>query len=317
MRVFCVGSAEVGVTHAEVDTEGIPPPLSPSDLVELVPNGSRCAVFFDLETTSTSREAQLTQIAARVHNQDQSFSQYLLPTEPTNLFAALYTGINVRTGDSLTVGGTVVESTSQKEGLLRFIQWLKGLGKPVVLVAHSCFNFDMRVLVNAVMREGLMDEFSECVDGFNDSLPLLKSSFPKQRRYGLEDLYQAVFNETFDVHNATADVAALDRLMTKAGADAHSKAVTASSVYTFVPQALAKAKRLDTFSPLIKAKVLSKEMATKAAASGLVYRHLSIAHHLNRENGIETLFKEPTSRGVRVTANSRIVSAVTAFFNKG
>ena len=74
----------------------------------------------------------------------------------------------------LAMHGKLVESCCQAEGLRRFVSWLENIGKSVVLVAHNCYTFDMRVFVNAVRREGLLAEIQEWVDGFCDSLPIFK-----------------------------------------------------------------------------------------------------------------------------------------------
>ena len=59
------------------------------------------------------------------------------------------------------------------------------MGKSVVLVAHNCFMFNMRVLVNAAQREGVMNELEEWVSGFSDALPVLKARLAGKESYSL------------------------------------------------------------------------------------------------------------------------------------
>ena len=57
----------------------------------------------------------------------------------------------------LAMHGKLVDSCSQAEGLRRFVSWLENIGKSVVLVAHNCYTFDMRVFVNAsCVKRGLV-----------------------------------------------------------------------------------------------------------------------------------------------------------------
>ena len=302
-----------------LDTEEIPPPQKKPDAAQLSSNSGRDVVVVDVETTGLSRTSHITQIAATVLGSDEQFSRYMLPCERISDGATATTGLAIIFEDGrkrLALNGKVVESCSQKEGLSDFIEWLESRGRSCVLVAHNCLSFDMRVLVNAAIREGLLADLEEWVDGFCDSLPLMKSALPSMTTYKLSSLYEDQFNDTFTAHDAMADVVALDRLLVHCKCDVQSSAITMSSAVDIVQFAEATSARSATFADLVKKKVLSKAMAEKAAASGLQYGHLILAHRRDAENGIAQLFKEQTGTGRRVTASTRIIKSVIDHLSK-
>ena len=64
--------------------------------------------------------------------------------------------------------------------------------------------------------------------------------------------------------------------------------------------------RRSSLQQLVDKKALSKGMADKVAASGLAFEHLVLAHHRNKEKGIEVLFTEKVHGARRVTASKKI-----------
>ena len=305
--------------NEDIDTESIPAPVTAPSLQPLVWNPEYVTVCFDLETTSLLRSSQLTQIAARVHGSDScpAFSIYLLPTEAVSPAASEVTGLAVATIEGervLTANGKRVTALSQRDGLQALIDWLENLSKSVV-VAHNCHTFDMRVLSNALMREGLQADFEACVHGFGDSLPALKCALPSRSSYKLADIHMSVCKHNFPAHDASHDVTALVDVLRVVKADLVPTFVTVGSVITVMAFEAEKLKRQATFGALVKAKVLSSCMASKAAASGLTAHHLQVAYRRDSALGIERLFKEKTAVGRRVTATKRIISGVNEFLS--
>ena len=306
--------------NEDIDTESIPAPVTAPSFQPLVWNPEYVTVCFDLETTSLFRSSQLTQIAARVHGSDScpAFSIYLLPTEVVSLGASRITGLAVATIEGervLTANGKRVTALSQRDGLQALIDWLENLSKSVVLVAHNCHGFDMRVLSNALMREGLQADFGACVHGFGDSLPALKCALPSRSSYTLAGIHMSVCKHDFPGHDASHDVTALVDVLRVVKADLVPTFVTVGSVITVMAFEAEKLKRQATFGALVKAKVLSPGMASKAAASGLTAHHLQVAYRRDSALGIECLFKEKTAVGCRVTAAKRIISGVNEFLS--
>ena len=322
-----VSELREGVTYSsgcslgvsQLDTDAIPAPLTMPVAEKLLPHPSRLHVCFDLETTSLLRTAQLTQIAAQTLDGKSKFSQYLLPTEPISSAASTVTGISVqaRAGKpELAVNGHAVESVSQQDGIKAFVTWLESLEQSVILVAHNCFSFDMKVLMNALERVGVMADFLDAVHGFSDSLAAVKHTWPGETSYKLGDLFTSKCGGEFKAHDASEDVVALAAILNTSRCDVSSIALSASSVRLAIGAEHAMKVRQTSFNHLVQAKVLSQAIATKAAASGLSYEHLSLAFRRDELKGIERLFKEKTSSGRRVTAVNRIISAVTKHFKE-
>ena len=100
----------------------------------------------------------------------------------------------------------------------------------MVLVAHNCHTFDMRVLSNALMREGLQADFEARVHGFGDSLPALKCALPSLSSCKLADIQMSVCMHTFPAHDASHDVTALVDVLRVVKADLVPTFVTVGSV---------------------------------------------------------------------------------------
>ena len=300
--------------NEDIDTEAIPAPVTAPSLQPLVWNPAYVTVCFDLETTSLLRSSQLMQIAARVHGSDScpAFSVYLLPTEAVSPAASEVTGLaaTVEGEKALTANGKRVMALSQRDRLQVLIDWLENLSKSVVLVAHNCHTFDMRVLSNALVCEGVQADFEACVHGFGDSLPALKCALHSLSSYKLADIHMSVCKHNFPPHDASHDVSALVDVLRVVKADPVPTFVTVGSVITAMVFEAEKLKRQATFGALVKAKVLSSCMASKAAASGLTAHHLQVEYHSDSALGIDRLFKEKTAVGRRVTATKRIISGV-------
>ena len=111
------------------------------------------------------------------------------------------------------------------------------------------------------------------------------------------------------------DVTVLVDVLWPVKADLVPTFVTVGSVITVMAFEAEKLKRQATFGALVKAKVLSSGMASKAAASGLTVHHPQVAYHCDSALGIERLFKEKTAVGHRVTATKQIISGVNEYLS--
>ena len=58
----------------------------------------------------------------------------------------------------------------------------------------------------------LTEIFNMKVAGFSDTLPLLKSLFPKRESYSKSSLASDMLTEKFDAHNASEDVSLLRQM---------------------------------------------------------------------------------------------------------
>jgi DNA polymerase III epsilon subunit-like protein len=147
----------------------------PINLIKL--DGSESFIYFDLETTSLSRNSDITHIAA-VHGSAINQS-YVFPRHEISVDASKVTGITCHLAtNKMYVQGKEVTYTTQYQALLIFIDFLKDIQNPV-FVGHNICNFDMPVLTNRLKEFGLFSTFIEKTKGFVDTLKMVKRMFSK------------------------------------------------------------------------------------------------------------------------------------------
>jgi len=198
--------------------------IHPPTEEHLPPGCKNCLVIsFDLETTGLSSDDEIIQIGAYTYNpsnhQTISFNQFILPSTRTiHPEAASLIGLEVRTGsllDSRT--NTIVPTVSETEGLLRFLNWLTSLQhgyNGVVLVSHGAIFLDIPVLIRALQRASMSENFFQVVKGFCDSNAIFQED--KSTRYGslsLQHLYRTIVGERATEHRALEDATDLYRLL--------------------------------------------------------------------------------------------------------
>ncbi|KAH0549407.1 uncharacterized protein LOC123261680 [Cotesia glomerata] len=163
-----MGLLSTDVAHDSIlNTEGIN-----EDIIEF-DDGTQVsepiAVFFDLETSSFSKQSDILQIAAQYNK--SKFSVYENPIQKIAAQASEANGLtNVR--GELMLNGTRIPSIPLRLALDAFRNFLTKLKHPVVLVTHNC-KFDAPILINSVKKMTMTDDFESVVVGFADTLPLL------------------------------------------------------------------------------------------------------------------------------------------------
>lgn len=190
----------------------------------LPPWCKNCLVIsYDLETTGLSSEDEIIQIGAYTYSpanhQTSDFSQFILPaTRSIHPDAASVIGLEVRMGslhDSRT--NTIVPTVSESEGLLRFLNWLTSLQygyNGVVLVSHGAIFLDIPVLIRALQRANMTENFFQVVRGFCDSNAIFQEDkSTKYRSLSLQHLYQTIVGERGAVHRALEDARDLYKLL--------------------------------------------------------------------------------------------------------
>ena len=130
------------------------------------------------------------QIAAEVQTTDtdvynkEIFSRYVVPKVSIAKQTQRVTGISFN-GVEMTVRGQTVPVVNVKDALT----WLESVPN-VVIVAHNGRNYDLRILSYAITACCFQDIFLRNITGFVDSLPLIKSKFPKLEKYTQECLIE-------------------------------------------------------------------------------------------------------------------------------
>ncbi|XP_044595305.1 uncharacterized protein LOC123272509 [Cotesia glomerata] len=173
---------DVGIDF--VDTVTVNPKVNLSSAV---------VVFFDLETTGLDASKEVVQIAAKYS--DVEFDIYIKPEREFSLQASKITGLELK-NSTYIANSNLGRAHSKVNAAKSLLQFLKSINSPIILVAHNCFRFDCPTLLNFIRNEGLLNEFSELVAGFADSLPLFKSKL-KDKRGTKASYRQEVLAEEF------------------------------------------------------------------------------------------------------------------------
>ena len=301
-------------------TESIPPFMVEPRLESVqVSTSPPLLVIFDVETTSLSRESELTQLVAVNNESSVSFSEFVLPTGPITSGASSVTGLTTKgrgSGRRLCKHGKPVSAVDSAMALKKFLDWLLSFKSSVILVAHNCHQFDLSVFLNAVLEANLDESFDKVVVGFADTLPLLRKALPGKASYALLALFADVVGGKFSAHDAAAGTEALLQVTAKLDLLDPDGTANLSSSLARTKYRAEKSRRRKTLQRLVDNKVVTVGMADKIAAAGLAYCHLQLAFRRNPENGLRLLLTEKCPDGKpRVTAVSRIHQALVDHFN--
>ena len=93
------------------------------------------------------------------------------------LFWFLSSGLTY-VGGVLKHNGQSVESTTAADGLHSFIQFLSRFPH-AILIWHNIQSFDIPVLLHQLDRHNLLKDFEGSVEGFIDTLKLVRNAIPK------------------------------------------------------------------------------------------------------------------------------------------
>ncbi|KAH3811476.1 hypothetical protein DPMN_139886 [Dreissena polymorpha] len=302
-----------GIGHEEnVDTEKIPDPIPKANFKPVKVNGEPTVIAFDLETTGLIEGRvlpQITQIAATELESGSEFQTYIKPTIEIGREASDITGIAMVNGE-MTVNGEVVKSVPVKSGIEQFITWVSRF-RNVCLIAHNGRRFDFPILVSILRKGGNLEKISTCA--FIDSMSVFRKLYSKQSLKQV-DLVSTLLGETYDAHNAIADVVALGKLVQFVKLPAWDL-----MAHSFSPRAVsmnmdfnnAKALNLPSLSPLVSAGIFKRPTAENIAGSGLQLVHLKTLHSRGGEDAIRDVFKMNNSEGLpRVSSNKKVLEDV-------
>jgi DNA polymerase III alpha subunit (gram-positive type) len=161
-----------------------------------------------------------------------------------------------------------------------------------LLVAHNA-PFDIRILVNQLRKNDMLEAFRHTVVGFTDSKAVFKEKFSGRKSYKQTDLVADLLSASYDAHNAIGDVQSLQSLLSlvsKADIRAHSNNTAATlELREFLE---AKKDRTASLLPLVKSSTITNYMAGKLAESGLSYRHVRLAFQRGGCDGLDELLRQ-------------------------
>ena len=265
-----------------------------------------CEIIFDLETTDLKRDCDITQIVAKTMS-GETFSTYVLPIKPISSGATKQHKMKTF-GNKLYVGDQEVQTVSQKEGIVSFIEFLQK-HKPVVLIGHNIKTYDMQVLLNKLRIYGLWETLCEISVGIVDTKVLAKTIVPKDACCNQQALVLKFLEKTYNAHNAFDDVMVLHELWDKIKPEILKK--NHSNVMSHI-RSCEDSKVLETsYSELIEGKAMSMSMASKAAKSGLCLGHLKKAVERDSIDGLTSLLGHKRASGKpRVTKAKYIIQRI-------
>lgn len=280
--------------------------------------------FFYLETTGLDASKEVVQIAAKYS--DVEFDIYVKPEREFSLQASKITGLELK-NENLYYNSNLVISHSKVNAAKSFLQFLKSINSTIILVAHNCFRFDCPTLLNFIKNEGLLNEFSELVAGFADSLPLFKSKLKDKRgtkaSYRQEVLAEEFLNASLlsDAHNAANDVCVLQKLVEYKDININRKDILENfkSLYKIMNQGAEKIKFnkiQKTLQCLLVDKNkkedggLSVHMIKKMAMTGITFDTVSKCFKSSGPKGIRILLAQDVGGKPRITKSQKIIDSL-------
>nr|DBA11676.1 TPA_asm: ORF62 [Malaco herpesvirus 4] len=143
----------------------------------------------------------ITQMSAIKHNGNTTdfFNKYVLPRCPVSPTATLHSGISV-THNVMYLKDDPVTCVPLTGMLDAFIDFISVWGNNVILMGHFATRFDFRILIHCLNKTQRICRFRSVVNGFIDTLPLLKKKFPGRASYNQNvlaaDILKLPFNNS-------------------------------------------------------------------------------------------------------------------------
>lgn len=293
-------------------------------------------VVFDTETTGLDRNSELLQISCASHDGSATFSTYLLPQERTIADSATKVhGISVqyRNGSKVLVKrGKQLTAASQTQGLTDFCSFLHQQHKGsclLVLIAHNGDRFDFPILLNALTRNSLLDNFLSTEIMLLESLKLIsvemkqKSSPLKScKSKSLSDLYGFFLHDKFDAHDAQEDVAALADILFRSNLKLSVESLVAGSIsgVEFV-QGMQSALEAKSRKSTLQRMPISEGMKDKLGKAGFDLKVMEEIYEKGGARGLLVMLALPETydqigynNKPRVTKNLKVFTKIIASF---
>lgn len=272
-------------------------------------------VYFDLETSGLKKTADILQIAAKCRK--YTFCKYVNPTQlimPKNTISGLK---NVN--GTLFRNNKRVSSSPLQEVLCAFKKWLAAL-KPCILVAHNGLRFDFPLLLRALKKNSLIEDFETLIVGCADTFTILRKMYPDrkgQKMFKLSTLAQELeIKLVGNFHNAAYDVKILEKIASKIFVTKETtKKIFVQNMKSFTEllahetQLQKAAERRQSLNFLEG--VISEGMIKKLANANINRIKLqTIYNKSGREGLVKFLSAEQKDNKPRVTKNNKILDKI-------
>ncbi|XP_046408211.1 uncharacterized protein LOC124172766 [Ischnura elegans] len=282
--------------------------ISPQVLVPVTREYS--LIIFDVETTGLCNSSEIIQVGAVGASE---FSVYIKPSGPIPERISELTGLSVRDGE-MWRGGKKLVHHSAVEGLKAFIQFLSKSERGALLVGHNV-NFDARMIVAAIQKANLLEDFMSVVVGFADSCPIFKKLLPGRQSYRQECLFKDIIGESvsLDPHNALNDSLALKMLMSHMDINNEHIIKESFSLDSFIRRRefLGKRKSILLSLSVLRDMGISQYMVGRLADEGLSFGCLREVYRASGEEGVKDLILKK-----KVTKSAMIVNKLQAIMKK-
>ncbi|CAB3978115.1 exonuclease R569 [Paramuricea clavata] len=262
-------------------------------------------IIFDLETSDTGSKAEIFQLSA-ITQTGSMYPSYIMPKSNISHGASRVNNLTVEIKNgtrSLCKNSVPVAAMSIENALSSFIKFIQhacsinscGTQSIPVLIGHNAAVFDVPVLLRNSGK--LYDEQLDQINvNFGDSLLLIKSLIQSQHaplkltnrdycRVNISSVYQCLFKDEFNAHDALEDVKALRKIFSPELAIDIRTIVNSSQIQTVCDARMDLDhidKRLELFQtfvgglycPQASKSPITHSMTLKIAGSGLSYKDL-------------------------------------------
>ena len=303
-------------------------------------------IVFDTETTSTGKDAQICQIAA-ITKSGKCFNEYILPTCNISHHASLINKLSIKTINghrTLLKDNNPVNSVSLEECLEKFGKFLStsDTNSHTVLIGHNSTTFDTPTLLRCgglAFKQRLSSQNLFFADSLHLVRALIKAGHAslqidgKACRPNLSSVFETLFQEKFDAHDALEDVRALHRILFDSSLKLaiaeiinNSNLKSCSHAFNDMKFLDERFERMQTFKcklyhPQADDGPVKQRIVQKIAESGLTYRDLeNLFAKAGKEGLVAVLSKAPTTsestRSPRGTNKPAILANIVLHFEK-
>lgn len=272
-------------------------------------------IYFDLETTDLSSDAEIIQIAAKCN--EKTLNLYVNPARAISADATNLTGFRKFNGIlyQYKESRETISITEALAGFARFIN-KSSKSKKCLLVAHNA-TFDKRVFLTELFKHGMMEQFYN-VSGIADTYWLFKKELADRKgpdMFKLEVLAKDFLpaDEKNNFHDALYDVITLQKLVHSLSSENNllkfSKTFRNCCI-DFQDSIIIKLNL--PFLTELKG-VLSLDMIKRFAVHKIKFQAILDIYNNEGSKGIVNLLTEKVNNKVRITSNTRIKDDLITF----
>ena len=322
------------------------------------PTKSYQFILFDIETSDTGSKAEICQLSAITQN-GSTYSSYIMPKSNISPRASRVNNLtieNIKGTRSLCKNSLPVVAMSLEIALSSFSKFIEkhccikssGTKSIPVLIGHNAAVFDVPILLRNAGKS-YDEQLDQMNVHFGDSLPLIKSLLQRQHaplklsngeycRANMSSIYQCLFKDDFDAHDALEDVKALRKILFSPELAIDIKTILNGSQIKTVRDTRVDLdfldRRLDIFQtfvgslycPEARESPITQGMALKIAGSGLSYEDLCSLYQTFGDAGVVGILssahycqQQPKCLGSgdkkpRVTNHKRILKNILMHF---